>query len=94
LKKRYSKFVKCIRKLLYICAKSIIKTLKIIIMLPIFAYGIAAVAGVGVSEILEKIFVQRQSPQQAVQGINWIRLAIAGILVAVVIIFINKKIKK
>lgn len=72
----------------------ILLTIKIIIMLPIVAYGIAAFTGIGVTELVEKIFVRRETPQQAIAGINIPRLLITAIIIGGAIFFINRKLFK
>lgn len=94
LKKINAFLLLCIRKILLILRQITYYTLNFIIMIPILAYGVAAFAGIGASEIIENIFVRRQTPQQAVTGINWVRLAISAVIVGVAIYFVATKFLK
>ena len=57
----------------------------------IVAYGISAIAGIGINELAENILVRRTPPTEAVRQINWIRVITGGLLIAVIIFFVSRK---
>lgn len=94
VKSFFTCFIKKSLVVLRVLITKLLLIIKIIIMAPIIAYGIAAFTGIGVTELVEKIFVRRETPQQAIAGINIPRLLITAIIIGAAIFFINKNFGK